>query len=222
MVLPHAHEAAAAKLTPPPLHVHQHLHLPKGARQAAHRGGAEPAAPRTLTTAVFLVPPPPPPLSSWCAQKVLGKRTSDIDHCRLPRPQTPPPSSSGSAQKVLGKRHTEVALSLQQCGISLLGLGRHADAEAKLLESLSIRVSALGENHNLVANTQRQLADLYRAWARPSDAARHLRKMLSIGDALGWAPGHKKLTAAARDLAELAPEEASALATKYRLADTKL
>jgi tetratricopeptide (TPR) repeat protein len=123
--------------------------------------------------------------------------------------------------EVLGKRHTEVALSLQQCGISLMGLARYDEAEDMFTQSLAIRVDSLGEAHPLVANTQRQFADLYRAWGKGAQSMHHLRILLSIAPQIGWAPGHKKLRAAGRDLADLLREgggdegEAAALEEKY-------
>ncbi|KAG1675144.1 hypothetical protein FOA52_003367 [Chlamydomonas sp. UWO 241] len=123
-------------------------------------------------------------------------------------------------KEVLGLRHTKVAMSLQQCGMSLRGLQRYDEAEEMLNQSLAIRVDALGEYHPLVANSQRQLADLYRACGKNEQSQQCLRRLLSIAPQIGWGPGHKKVQAAARDLADLVRKdedenEAAALEAKY-------
>ena len=69
-----------------------------------------------------------------------------------------------------------------------------------------MRIASLGPDNLFVANTYRQLADLYLKQALQDKAAVQLRAMMGVGTALGWAekkPPHKKMLGAAKDLAAL-------------------
>lgn len=103
----------------------------------------------------------------------------------------------------LKPRHLEVALSLQQIGISQVFLNRFKEAEKSLSDSLRIRKAALDPNHLLIYNTHRELAKLYREWKqKPAEQEEHLRRQVEIGEVC-FNPGHEKPLAAARELVAL-------------------
>ena len=56
-------------------------------------------------------------------------------------------------------------------GKALTKLGKHAEAEAALLEAYNILHDAAGESHKRTLEAARALADLYEAWGKADKAA---------------------------------------------------
>ncbi len=77
---------------------------------------------------------------------------------------------------------------LDTYGRTLLGLGRHVDAEAVLLEAHGIFEAGLGALHERTLDTVTRLADLYDAWGKPEQAAEWRAKLPAEQDAVASDP----------------------------------
>jgi len=67
---------------------------------------------------------------------------------------------------VLHREHPVTADVLLQHGAALAGLGRHAEAEAQLLEAHEILTAAVGADHKRTQKVVQALVDLYEAWGK--------------------------------------------------------
>jgi tetratricopeptide (TPR) repeat protein len=77
-----------------------------------------------------------------------------------------------SAQS-LTENHWRTAGAASVEGAALAGLGEYAEAETLLLQSLAVLDTDPGALPLFARDTKRRLADLYRAWGRPRDAAKY-------------------------------------------------
>jgi len=80
-------------------------------------------------------------------------------------------AASRTAKRVFGPRHLIHSVSLRKHGVCLRELGRYKEAEAALLEANQLLDQELGSDHDRTLQAKRDLADLYRAWGKPEQAA---------------------------------------------------
>lgn len=76
--------------------------------------------------------------------------------------------------RALSGNHWRTAGAASVEGAALTGLGQYQAAETLLLESLAILKGDVGALPAFVTDTERRLADLYRRWGKPEEAARWL------------------------------------------------
>jgi serine/threonine-protein kinase len=72
----------------------------------------------------------------------------------------------------LGADHWLVANTRVVLGTALIGEGLYAEAEREMLPAYEKLLAELGPEHDRTRSARAGLADLYRAWGRPEDAAR--------------------------------------------------
>jgi hypothetical protein len=67
-------------------------------------------------------------------------------------------------------------------GAALTGLQQYDTAEKLLLQSLAVLTADPGALPTFVTDTQQRLADLYRVWGKPDQAARYLAMLDEQGN----------------------------------------
>jgi tetratricopeptide (TPR) repeat protein len=97
----------------------------------------------------------------------------------------------------LSASNWKTALAQSVNGAALAGVGKHAEAERELLQAytlLSQNAAALPDYRNL---TRRYLAELYRQWGRPAEAARYaVRPVRAASNSLAAAEPHAAASSA--------------------------
>ncbi len=74
----------------------------------------------------------------------------------------------------LGEDHPNNAPTLRNLGRLYGETGRFAEGEPLLLEALQLQVDGLGPDHPYIPQTRQVIADFYRAWGKPDEAAKYV------------------------------------------------
>jgi hypothetical protein len=72
-----------------------------------------------------------------------------------------------------GREHFRTAIAESLLGRCLVSLKRYDEAEPLLLEAVNLLDRSLGAEENRTRGARRRLAELYDAWGKPEEAAKH-------------------------------------------------